>query len=219
LSKYDNLLFDLKEKGERLANQYIAELYNILREEEKLPPEDCRAKIEHDCIDLWSRATIRKYLPPETKDSKKQKAGKIGGQKREMLLIAAAAQQNPSEDARINLAENSSFIQNEEESSTFHNELNQRLSGRTPSPELLEATKIIADKDRKIEELKKDREELLKENPIRTNGILLFLSNSLAMDICNAGKDNIISSGTIMGFNLEHNGQEVTAVHQVRQSL
>jgi hypothetical protein len=83
-SHYDNVLRELKEKGERLANQYIVELYIILREEEKLPPEDCRAKIEHDCLDLWSKATITKYLPPEAKDFKKQAAGKIGAENKKI---------------------------------------------------------------------------------------------------------------------------------------
>jgi hypothetical protein len=49
---YDDTLNELRQKGERLANQYIVELYNILRDEEKMPPEDCRDKIEHDCVDL-----------------------------------------------------------------------------------------------------------------------------------------------------------------------
>jgi len=36
LSHYDNVLVNLRRKGEMLANQYIVELYTILREEEKL---------------------------------------------------------------------------------------------------------------------------------------------------------------------------------------
>jgi hypothetical protein len=83
MSHYDEVLSALKEKGHRLANQYIVELYAILRDEERLPPEDCRAKIEHDCIDLWSKATIRKCLPPEARDPKKQIAGKIGGENKQ----------------------------------------------------------------------------------------------------------------------------------------
>jgi hypothetical protein len=51
-SHYDEVLEDLRQKGQKLANQYIVELYTILRDEEKLPPEDCRARIERDCIDL-----------------------------------------------------------------------------------------------------------------------------------------------------------------------
>ena len=81
-SHYDDVLNELRQKGERLANQYIVELYNILRDEEKMPPEDCRDKIEHDCVDLWSKATISKYLPPEAKDPKKRQAGKMGGEEK-----------------------------------------------------------------------------------------------------------------------------------------
>jgi hypothetical protein len=72
--------------GEKLANQYIMEPYTILRDEEKLPPEDCRAKIEHDCLDLWSKATIRKYLPPEAMNPDKQIAGKISAEKKKRKM-------------------------------------------------------------------------------------------------------------------------------------
>jgi hypothetical protein len=75
LSHYDVVLEELRE-----ANQYIVELYFILRDEEKLPPKDCRAKIEQDCLDLWSEATIRKYLPDEARHSqtKSWKRGRRG---------------------------------------------------------------------------------------------------------------------------------------------
>ena len=241
LSRYDDVLCEMGQKGKTLANQYLVELYNILKDEEKLPPADCRAKIEQDCIDLWSKATIRKYLPPETRDSKKQMAGRIGGEnlkkkkEREMLVIATAASengqgtdlkesypvsQNEQDSARFILAENASVSQNEQESSTFHKELDQQLSNRTLSPELLGANKIIADRDREIQELKKDREELLKENPVRGNAIpLLFLQNKLAMEIYDAIRDDISSSaGTITGFNLEHDGEEITAIYQVNRT-
>jgi hypothetical protein len=156
LTHYEDVLSELREKGSMLANKYIVELYNILRYEENLPPEDCRAMIEHDCIDLWSKATIRKYLPPESKDDKKQKAGKIGA------AIKAAKNKNAAllllnghdkKVARTNLAENDSVIQNEQESKTFFNEIDQKLSARELSPELLEIHSINAEKDRKIEEL------------------------------------------------------------------
>jgi hypothetical protein len=118
-SHYDNVLEELRQKGQKLASEYISELYNILKDEEKLPPEDCRAQIEHDCLDLWSRATIRKYLPPEAKDPKKQKAGKAGGEKKKELQVLAA--QN---GARMDLAENDSVSEKEEESTSFHDQLN-----------------------------------------------------------------------------------------------
>jgi hypothetical protein len=84
-------------------------------------------------------------LPPEAKDTKKQKAGKAGGEKKKELQLLAA--QN---GARTDLAENDSVSQKEQESRTFHDQLNQQLSTRTVSPELVEATKIIADKDRQL---------------------------------------------------------------------
>jgi hypothetical protein len=69
LSHYEDVLKQVKENGEKLAGQHIPELYYILRDEEKLPPEDCLARIEHDCLDLWSGAT-REYLAAEAKDFK-----------------------------------------------------------------------------------------------------------------------------------------------------
>jgi hypothetical protein len=129
LSRYDDILEELREKGQMLAVKYIVELYNILRDEEKLPPRDCRAKIEHDCLDLWSKATIRKYLPDEAKDTLKQKAGKMGGEAKKSMLVVA----HTKNGARINLAENDSDNQKEQESNTFHNELDHKLSSRTIS--------------------------------------------------------------------------------------
>ena len=163
MSHYEEVLAELRQKGTMLANKYIVELYNILKDEEKLPAEDCRAMIEHDCVDLWSKATIRKYLPPEAKDPKKQKAGKIGGEnksnknKNALLLVT-----HSTEAARTNLAENDSISQKEQESTTFHNELDQKLSARVLSPELLESNNMIAEK-RENEELKKQIKSLKHE--------------------------------------------------------
>ena len=80
LSHYQQVLDELREKKENLASKYITELYLILSEEEHLSPGQCRAKIESDCSDIWSEDTIRKYLPPETKDKTKRKTGKISAE-------------------------------------------------------------------------------------------------------------------------------------------
>jgi hypothetical protein len=214
LSHYDDVLQELRQKGQILANQYIVELYNILRDEEKLPPQDCRSKIEHDCIDLWSNATIRKYLSPEAKDTKKQKAGKIGGEKKKELQLLAA--QN---GARINLAENDSNSQNEAESKTFHDELHEKLSAIVPTQEMYDTTKLLTAKDEEneklkveIEELKTELEDAVKQGAFcaaeSSNGILL-LPAIFAMEIHNV----VISTGdTVSAFNLEHNGHEITDV-------
>jgi hypothetical protein len=57
-SHYQEDLKELKERGQKLAGQYIPKIYNILRYEEKLAAEDCRAKIEHDCVDNGRGHTI-----------------------------------------------------------------------------------------------------------------------------------------------------------------
>ena len=80
LSHYQQVLDELREKTRKLAGEYITELYVILREEENCSPEECRAKIESDCSDIWSKDTIRKYLPPEAKNATKGKAGKISAE-------------------------------------------------------------------------------------------------------------------------------------------
>ena len=110
--------------------------------------------------------------------------------------------------ARTDLAENDFFSQNEQESRTFYNELDQQLSIRTLSPELLEANRIIAYRDKRIEEL----EGLLNENHTSTGGQLL-LRKTMAKDIY-----DFISSAaeeTIPDFILEHDGKEVIAVHHI----
>jgi hypothetical protein len=179
---YDNILNELRQKGERLANQYIVELYIILRDEEKMPPEDCRDKIEHDCVDLWSRATIRKYLPPEAKDPKKRLAGKMGGvSKKKKAMLLLVAQQNTSEGggARINLAENDSYEQNNQESQTFHNQLNQQLESRKPTQELYDISKMLDDKDIEIESLKQETVRLQVKMARVANGIIILSTDLL----------------------------------------
>jgi hypothetical protein len=118
------------------------------------------------------------------------------------------------------LAENASVTKKEEESRTFLEEVDQKLSARKLSPELLEANKIISDKDREIEDLKKDREEMLKEYPVTSASDMMFLPNNLAMEIYHAIRDDLSSSSSsssasAAGFNLEHNGEEVTAVYRL----
>jgi hypothetical protein len=187
-SHYDDILNELRQKGERLANQYIVELYNILRDEEKMPPEDCRDKIEHDCVDLWSKATIRKYLPPESKDPKKRRAGKMGVDRKKAMLLLLA-QNTGEEGARTVLAENDSDKQNRKESQTFHNQLNQQLEVREPTQELYDISKMLADKDREVERLKEEREELQEKVMImkETNGVVL--SNDLLTEMFSASRE------------------------------
>lgn len=193
ISHYDNVLIELRQKGERLANQYIIELYTILRDEEKMPPEDCRDKIEHDCVDLWSKATIRKYLPPESKDSKKRQAGKVGGEekvKKKKAMLLLITQNTAQEGARTVLAENDSDKQNRQESQTFHNQLNQQLGDRQLTQELYDTSKMLSDKDREIERLKHETEKLQEKVMIMkgTNGEVV-LSTDLLIKMFGASRE------------------------------
>jgi hypothetical protein len=179
-SHYDDVLNELRQKGEKLANQYIVELYNILRDEENMPPEDCRDKIESDCEDLWSRATIRKYLPPEAKDPKKRQAGKIGGeQKKKTAMLLLAESTEGGGGARTVLAENDSDKQNKQESQTFHNQLNQQLEARQPTQQLYDISKMLEDKDREIERLKQERVELQVKMTKVANGEVMLSTDLL----------------------------------------
>jgi hypothetical protein len=180
-SRYNEVLNELRQKGERLANQCIVKLYTILRDEEKMLPEDCRHKIEYDCVDIWSRATIRKYLPPESKDPKKRQAGKMGGEekKKNAMLLLVTQQNTGEEGARIALAENDSYEQNKQESQTFHNQLNQQLEARKPTQELYDVSKMLDDKDREIERLKQERVELQMKMTKVANGEAMLSTDLL----------------------------------------
>jgi hypothetical protein len=150
-----------------------------------MPPEDCRDKIEHDCVDIWSKATIRKYLPPEAKDPMKRQAGKMGGdekknkKKKAMLLLVAEQNTTEGGGARINLAEDDSDNQNNQESQTFHNQLNQQLEARQPTQELYDVSKMLDDKDREIERLKQEIVGLQVKMTKVANGIVIILSADL----------------------------------------
>ena len=90
MSHYNDVLEELKKKKEKLASEYITKMYIILRDEECRPPEECRAKIESDCSDIWSEDTIRRYLPIEVKNTAKRKAGKISAEVKKKKAKEAA---------------------------------------------------------------------------------------------------------------------------------
>lgn len=130
MSHYQRVLDELRRRTDKLASEYIPELYYILKDEEKRPPEDCRAIIERDCGGMWSEDTIRKYLPPETKNATKRKAGTISAEvkkkKKERKqaakpLVANASGQfsviiDSGNSVEINPTENGSVGQREQES-------------------------------------------------------------------------------------------------------
>jgi hypothetical protein len=215
MTHYDDVLSVLRQKGELLAGRYIGELYDILHDEEKLRPEDCRSKIEHDCIDLWSKATIRKSLPEEAKDATKQKAAKIGNEMKKQRKKAILLATNDAGGVGINLTENGSVSQSEAESQDLHNKSSQQPSDRVSTQSMYDTTKIIADKDRRIEELESDLEEAVKQGGGCMNiSANIFLSSKFASEIYHAVSVNR-SAGNISEFNLKHDGNEVIAVQEI----
>lgn len=88
MSHYDDVLKEARAKATGSAKEYIPRLYNILVDEEHKTPEDARRIIEHDLLEYWSKATVTKFLPHETKDEIKQEAGKKGAEKKKILLLA-----------------------------------------------------------------------------------------------------------------------------------
>lgn len=119
-TQYEKHLAELKSKGTALAEQYIPKLYDDLRKEQ-LTPQDARERIETDCADLWSRATIRKYLPDEAKNKEAQDKGRKGNATKSEKLTKA----------RMDLAENGSICQKEPESREKINAIAIGTSGRS----------------------------------------------------------------------------------------
>jgi hypothetical protein len=135
-SHYDQVLTELTLRTEKLARKYIPLLYKILSEEERLSPEDCRAKLQHDCDKIWAKDTIRKHLPAEAKDAVKRKAGKISAsvkkERREKEYLASNVSnlgqssiilgvENDSDNSvGFGPTENGSIWHKDQESQTIH---------------------------------------------------------------------------------------------------
>lgn len=103
-SQYEIVLAELKLKREKLAKKYVPRLYMILRNEEHLPSEECRAKVQRDCGEMWAEDTIRKHLPAEAKNEVRRKAGKISAE------IRKKQRNEESLSANVNAAGQSSLI-------------------------------------------------------------------------------------------------------------
>lgn len=99
MSRYDEILSQLRleakvmielktviEGFERRAEVEIPKLFWALVKEEGYSFVDARARVEHDCIQIWKKGTIRDAFPIEAKDPVKSKAGKLGRRKQLELI-------------------------------------------------------------------------------------------------------------------------------------
>jgi hypothetical protein len=226
LSHYKQVLAGLREKTNRLASEYIPELYYILKDEEQRSPEDCRAIIERDCGDMWSEDTIRKYLPPEAKNATKWKAGTISAEvkkkkKKERkqaakplvantsdsgqfsVLIDSGSDTGSSNSVEINPTENGSVGQSKQESKSFQEVIDGQHSANVWTEDYF--LSLIAER-RKDEAL--DREEDSIDECINK---YLLLPSELAERIC-LDVNESRTSGIIPNFELEHDGIRIVSV-------
>jgi hypothetical protein len=140
-NSYNEALAKVRRAAQRVAQKEIPKLYKILTTEEKKTPDDARAIIERDLIDIWSAATILKYLPAAVKNQQKVRAGKIGRQKQ----IESAGERR----AEITVDNNGSqFLTSGEDKAE---ELRKLLENDNKAEEL----RKLLENDNKAEELRK----------------------------------------------------------------
>jgi hypothetical protein len=102
-SNYNRLLEQAREAGASTARAWIPKLCQALREEDKnLSNEDIRDRVEKDCAYIWSKSTIRTYIPDEFKDPQKQEAGRKGREKQlEEPIPAGGARETGAENSSV----------------------------------------------------------------------------------------------------------------------
>jgi hypothetical protein len=242
LSHYNGVLEELRNKKEKLASECITELYLILKEEEHRSPEECRAKIESDCSEIWSEDTIRKYLPLEAKNTTKRKAGKISAEikkkkaKEAKPLVVHSGDSSSSSDqisalidsrssssgssndsdnsVGMNPTENGSVGQKKQESSTFQEigDRDSQHSGNLWAEDYFSS--LIA--DRLNDEASEEEEDLLMDGE-RVNKSLLLpseLAEQIYSDVNASWTSKIIPE-----FELEHNGIRIVSVRMSMRKL
>lgn len=230
LSHYEQVLEEVRKKKEMLASEHIPELYLILRDEERLSPEECRAKIEDDCSDIWTEDTIRKYLPPETKSATKRKAGKISAEvkkkkeRKDLKLLAATASNSGQSSAVLdsdrdrdnngcnsvetNPTETGFVGQKEQESRTFQEFPDSQHSSNFWTEDYF----LSQIEDRHKDERRELSEDLsMDENLSECASKSLFLPSWLAEQIY-LDVNESQASGIIPNFELEHDGIRIVSI-------
>ena len=85
-----------------LARTWIPRLCQALKEENsEMSNEDIRDRVEKDCAYIWSKSTIRTYIPDEFKDLQKQEAGRKGRETQLEEPIPAGARETGAENSSV----------------------------------------------------------------------------------------------------------------------
>jgi len=144
LSHYTEVLEEARNQATSSAKEYIPRLYHILVDEEHKTAEDARGIIEHDLLDYWSKATVGKYLPQETKDEEKVKAG-VEGAKATNLVLAGGQSVTTKSDGSDSVSPNGNDGKKKDNPLVIENQFlkDQLEEERTRTKELQEAMKQL----------------------------------------------------------------------------
>jgi hypothetical protein len=151
---YNSLLEQAKAAGTEAARTWIPKLCYALKDEDKdLSKEDIKDRVEKDCVEIWSKSTIRTHIPDEFKDVQKQEAGRKGREKQ-------LEQPIPAGGARETGAENGFFPPIQEESKNLE-DINRpnikstaQMYGKSQD-ELKNTKRELKELEAKLEEAKK----------------------------------------------------------------
>ncbi len=246
MSHYNDVLEELKKKKEKLASEYITRMYVILRDEECRPPEECRAKIESDCSDIWSEDTIRRYLPIEVKNTAKRKAGKISAEVKKKKANEAAMMKEAkplvvNSGSRSSSCHISSSIGNFSSNSshdssnsvgmdpTENASVRQKKQGSTAFQEIKNSQRpegVLTEEDYFssliADRLEDEALEVLENSSTGDqcmNRFLLLLTSELAEQIYSDVNANRTSSKIIPEFELEHDGIRIVSVRMLENKI
>jgi hypothetical protein len=84
---YDEFLAELKTKHNTTVKDAISRLYELLKAEDpNLSKDDMYERIMKDCLEIWRKETIQKFMPDELKDPERQESGRTGRKKQELTV-------------------------------------------------------------------------------------------------------------------------------------
>ncbi len=176
MSNYETTLEEARSASNKGAKFYIPLLYDILVNEENKTAEDARKIIEHDLIEYWSKATVRKFLPQETKDEDKIKAAKASHENRKPIVITTDGSQ---ESAGINPAASNPVQPTEQDSGSSGSK--EQEQEEPTAEELAEISKSL-ETPTEPEEIK----QLFKTLSQRHDGIKHFFYDTYGTNLLNS---------------------------------
>ena len=162
-NRYDEFLAELKNSHNTTVKTAIARLYELLKEEDpNLSKDDMYERIMKDCLEIWRKETIQKFMPEDLKDKERQEAGRSGRKKQ---LISVTTDGNV---AGINRAENEPESEKESEPSSFHQQQHQQQQQQTTNVDYEQEKKDLYEKSHNGNSIYYTNEDAKQEARIET---------------------------------------------------